>query len=110
MIQSGANVDTMDSERNTPLHLIAKRTCDIDNTLLIIDLLCNIGGAHPDCANDQGQTPLEVVSSIHIKDHLRQKLGVSRLKCVCARYIRKSNIQFRTYQFPLNLVNFIEMH
>ncbi|CAF3089608.1 unnamed protein product [Rotaria sp. Silwood2] len=59
LLQCGANVDAIDSERNTPLHLIAQRKHDIENVLFIINLLCDIGGAHPACVNSQGRTPLE---------------------------------------------------
>ncbi|CAF3523352.1 unnamed protein product [Rotaria sp. Silwood1] len=110
LLQYGANVDAIDSERNTPLHLIAQRKHDIENVLFIINLLCDSGGAHPDCVNDQGRTPLEAASNIHVKEHLRKKIGVGRLKCLCARFIRQRKIVFQNYQLSLCLVNFIEKH
>ena len=110
LLQCGANVDAIDAERNTPLHLIVQRKTDIENVLFIINLLLDTGHAHPDCVNDRGQTPLESVSNVHIKEHLRGKLGVGRLKCLCARLIRKQKIVFQTNQFSSSLVNFLEKH
>ncbi|CAF1282904.1 unnamed protein product [Rotaria magnacalcarata] len=110
LLQCGANVDTVDSKRNTPLHLIAQRTCDIDTVLFIIDMLCNTFGAHSDCVNDQGETPLETASNIRVKEHLRKKIGVGQLKCLCARFIQQTKVVFQDYHFPLTLVNFIEKH
>lgn len=110
LLRCGANVDAIDSDRDTPLHLIAQRKTDIENVLFIINLLCDIGGAHPDCVNDRGQTPLESASNIHVKEHLREKIGVGRLKCRCARLIRQQRIDFQNYQFSSSLIHFIEKH
>ncbi len=110
LLQCGANVDAIDSERNTSLHLIAQRKDDIENILFIINLLCDTGGAHPDCVNNQGQTPLDSAFNIHIKTHLREKIGVGQLKCLCARLIRQREITFQDYKFSSSLVNFIEKH
>jgi hypothetical protein len=100
----------MDLERNTPLHLISQRTSDIENVLFIINLLCDKARAHLDCVNDQNQTPLESTSNVDVKEHLREKIGVGQLKCLCARFIRQQKIDFQKYRFSLSLVNFIEIH
>jgi hypothetical protein len=110
LLQCGANVDVIDSKGDTPLHLIVQRKDDIDNVLFIINLLCDIGGAHPDCVNDQGQTPLELASNVNIKEHVREKIGVGRLKCLCARLIRQQDISFQNYRFSSTLVTFIQKH
>jgi hypothetical protein len=110
LLQCGANIDAIDSRRNTPLHLIAQRKDHIENVLFIINLLCDSGRAHPDCVNDRGQTPLESALNIYVKEHLRAKIGVGRLKCLCARLIRQQEIPFQNYQFSSSLVNFIEKH
>jgi len=110
LLQCGANIDAIDSERETPLHLIAQRKNDIDNVLFIINLLCDTGKAHPDCVNARGQTPLESASNVYVKEHLRGKIGVSRLKCICARLIRQRKLPFQNKQFSSLLVNFIEKH
>ncbi|CAF3631409.1 unnamed protein product [Adineta steineri] len=110
LLQCGANIDAIDLKRNTPLHLIAQRNDDIENILFIINLLCDTGRAHPDCVNDNGQTPLESATNTHVKVHLRKKIGVGQLKCLCARLIRKQKISFKHNQFSSLLVNFIEKH
>jgi Fem-1 family protein b len=110
LLLCGANVEAIDSERETPLHLIAQRKSDIDNVLFIINLLCDTGEAHRDCVNSRGQTPLESALNVHVKEHLRGKIGVDRLKCLCARLIRRREIAFQNNQFSSLLVNFIEKH
>lgn len=110
LLQSGADVDDMDSARNTPLHLIVQRKIDSDSIIPIIDLLCDNAGAHLDCVNDKGQTPLEAASDINVERYFREKIGIRPLKCLCARLIQKSNIRFQNYKFPLILVNFIQKH
>ncbi|UJR29136.1 hypothetical protein I4U23_010350 [Adineta vaga] len=110
LLHCGAYIDAFDAERNTPLHLIAQRKDDIENVLFIINLLCDTGRAHPDCVNTQGQTPLESAANIHVKAHLREKIGVGHLKCLCARLIRRQKIIFDNCQFSSALVNFINKH
>lgn len=110
LLQCGANIDAIDSEKDTSLHLIAQRKDDIENVLFIINLLCDSNGAHPDCINNRGRTPIELASNVHVKEHLREKIGVGRLKCLCARFIRHREIDFQNYQFSSSLVNFIEKH
>ena len=100
----------MDSQRNTPLHLIAQRNDNTDNLLSIIDLLCETGGAHLDCVNEQGQTPLELTTNIQMKVHLRRKLGVGQLKCLCARLIRQRKLPLENGQLASSLTHFIEKH
>ncbi|CAF1361198.1 unnamed protein product [Adineta ricciae] len=110
LLHCGASIDAIDAERNTPLHLIAQRKDDIENVLFIINLLCDAGRAHSDCVNSQGQTPLESASNIHVRTHLQEKIGVNRLKCLCARLIRQKNIMFDNCQFSCLLVDFINKH
>jgi len=92
------------------LHLIAQRKDDIENVLFLIDLLCDTGGAHIDCVNHRGETPLESASNLDVKKYLREKIGVDQLKCLCARFIRQQKIPFDNCQFSILLVNFIEKH
>ena len=110
LLRCGAQVDAFDSQRNTPLHLIVQRNDNTDNLLSIMDLLFDSGGAHLDCVNEQGQTPLELSSNIRMKVHLRGKLGVGQLKCLCARLIRQRQLPFGNDQLASSLVHFIEKH
>ena len=108
LIECGANVDALDSNENTPLHVLIQkgRTSDVLKT---IDVLCD-AGAHLDYVNKEGQTALSSVSSFHIEisQYLKDKIGVVRLKCLCARLIKQ---QF-SYENILStsLVNFVQKH
>jgi Fem-1 family protein b len=108
LIECGANVDTLDSNKNTPLHILVQNIPRSD-VLKTIDLLCD-AGAHLDYVNEEGQTALNSVPSFHIEisQHLKEKMGVTRLKCLCARLIQQ---QF-SYQniLPTSLVNFVQKH
>lgn len=47
---------------------------------------------------------------MRIKEHLREKIGVGQLKCLCARFIRRREIVFQNYGLPVSLIRFIEKH
>lgn len=61
LIRCGANVNAMDNERNTPLHIIVQYEKPISDfhTLhsIILDLVK--AGAHIDIVNSQGKTPFD---------------------------------------------------
>lgn len=112
LLKCGADVDAMDDRRNTPLHLISRRNEEkqIENVIAIIDLLCDYGHAHPDCVNDQNETPIQAVLMPSVKSHLREKSQVTRLKCLCARLIQEQKLMVNESQFPLSLRDFIRIH
>lgn len=110
LLQFDNNVDVLDAQRNTPLHLIAQRREDVDNILVLIDLLCDRFGAHVDCVNIHQQTPLECAANMHVKSRLREKISVGRLKCLCARVIRRGKVPFRNESFSSLLCTFIDKH
>ena len=106
LIQCGANVNAIDTARNTPLHIVAinnKSTCDES----ILKLLCD-AGAHLDYANVLGEIPVDVASNLNIKRLLKSNMKLS-LKCLCARLIQKKNVPFRE-KIAVSLVNFVEKH
>jgi Fem-1 family protein b len=109
LIDCGADVDALNSNRKTPLHLVVQNRTS-SNVLEIVDLLCN-AGAHLDYVNKNGQTPLQSLRSYRCDmiEYLKEKMSVIRLKCLCARIVRQQ-------QFPIenilctSLVNFVQKH
>lgn len=60
LIQCGADVNAMDSERNTPLHIIVGYHKSISDFATLRSIIVDLtkAGAHIDCVNIRGQTPL----------------------------------------------------
>ena len=112
LLKCGARVDAFDNQRNTPLHLITQRKeeKEMENILSIVNLLCDFGQAHVDCVNNQNQTPLDLVVLSAVKDRLKQKFNVNRLKCLCARRIREEKLQIKEISYPNSLKDFIQIH
>jgi hypothetical protein len=69
LIHCGADVDAMDFDGNTPLHILL-RNFSPSYVFKIIDILCN-AGAHLDYVNKKGHTPLKLVSRFHKKSNGR---------------------------------------
>jgi len=109
LIDCGADVNALDIDGNTPLHILVRNTSS-SNVIKIIDIFYN-AGAHLDYVNKKGQTPLESVSSYRFKiiERLKKKMNVSRLKCLCARVIRQQQFSIETI-LSTSLVNFVHKH
>ncbi len=109
LINCGAHVDVLDSNKNTPLHFVVENNFSVD-VMMIVNILSNFG-AHFDHVNSQGQIPLELipVSQHETIQHLKTKMGVRRLKCICARLIQKESLRYENC-FSTSLTNFIVKH
>lgn len=109
LIDCGADVDALDSNKNTPLHVLAGQIPS-SNVLKIIDLLCN-AGAHLDYVNRNEKTPVESVPLYHpmMIENLKKKMDISRLKCLCARVIRQQNFSIENI-LSTSLVSFVQIH
>jgi ankyrin repeat protein len=105
LLQCNAAVNAFDAVRNTPLHVIASSKSACDKSIL--KLLCD-AGAHLDCVNALGQTPIDLATIPDVKQLLKIRMKLS-LKCLCARLIRKKNVPFRE-KIAISLVNFVEKH
>ncbi|CAF3747387.1 unnamed protein product [Rotaria sp. Silwood1] len=109
LLNCGANVEILDSNKNTPLHIIVQNV-SIFNVIIIIDILCNFG-VHLDYVNNKGQIPIELVPSFQneIIQHLKEKMGIRQLKCICAHLIKKECLLYRKF-LSTSLFNFVEKH
>ena len=87
-------MDAVDQVRgNTALHLISQSSLLDDSGVkkAFIELLIN-SGAHVDCVNVDGQTPLDVAIGNDSCILLRSKKSLLRLKCLCARVINDQQL------------------
>ncbi|CAF3765502.1 unnamed protein product [Rotaria sordida] len=105
LLQCGAAVNAYDTIRNTPLHIIASSKSAYNKCVL--NLLCD-AGAHLDCVNAFGQTPIDLATISDIKQLLKSRMKIS-LKCLCAQLIRKKNVPFHD-KIAVSLINFVEKH
>ncbi|CAF2689971.1 unnamed protein product [Rotaria sp. Silwood2] len=72
---------------NTALHLL----CHQSESQTMIKLLLN-AGAHIDCMNRYGLTPLMYATSQETKAFLKSKSTPTRLKCFCASMIARQRL------------------
>ena len=109
LLQSGASVDAIDYQKNTPLHVLLEDPLHVDS-LPIIELLLSYG-AHPDYINSQGQTPLQVIPSTESQISLffKNRVGTDRLKCLCARLIVQQRLSYEQ-RASTSLAHFIQRH
>ncbi|XP_050296415.1 protein fem-1 homolog B isoform X1 [Anthonomus grandis grandis] len=110
LIRCGANVNAMDNDRNTPLHVIVKYNKAILDFLtlhsIIMDLIEN--GAHTDIVNNKGETPMDSSTTGVAEIILKTQIQLS-LKCLAANAIKINNIPYEG-QIPSGLEEFIELH
>uniref|UniRef100_A0A8C6S3I6 Fem-1 homolog b n=1 Tax=Neogobius melanostomus TaxID=47308 RepID=A0A8C6S3I6_9GOBI len=110
LLECGAQVDAVDHEGNTPLHVIVQYDqliCDLLTLHTIITSLVE-AGAHTDMANKQKKTPLDMCSTSAAKDLLKSQMKMS-LQCLAARAVRKHSIPYRN-EIPKTLEEFTEFH
>lgn len=109
LINCGENVDILDSNHNTPLHILVQNDSTSD-ICIIIDLLWK-SGAHLDHVNKKGEIPLDLIPIYHsnISQYLKEKMGIRQLKCICARLIQKECLKYHEF-LSISLINFIEKH
>jgi len=97
---------------DTALHLISR--CSIyghsGNNLLIVKMLIH-AGAHIDCVNKYGQTPLDEAAETEMRTLLRSKQTPPQLKCLCARLINDQKLSYdRLWPSQTALNKFVILH
>ncbi|XP_076177028.1 protein fem-1 homolog B isoform X2 [Ptiloglossa arizonensis] len=110
LVRCGADVNAMDNERNTPLHVIVscrKLISDFETLYSIIMELIE-AGAHMDTVNSRGKTPYYAATTGEAEVILRSQTKLS-LKCMAAKAIKTYNLSY-CEQVPRSLESFIELH
>ena len=105
LLNCGADIDARDARRNTPLQVLVGNSSEPDEAL--VNLLCD-RGAHLDCVNADGETALDIGSSLKIKALLKARMQIS-LKCLCARLIRMNGVPFEG-RINKSLAKFVGNH
>ncbi|XP_028921258.1 protein fem-1 homolog B [Ornithorhynchus anatinus] len=110
LLDCGAEVNAVDLEGNSPLHVIVQYNRPISDFLTLHAIITGLveAGAHTDMTNKQKKTPLDKsttgVSEILLKTQMKLSL-----KCLAARAVRIYNIHYRN-QIPRTLEEFVEFH
>ncbi|XP_051978498.1 protein fem-1 homolog B-like [Xyrauchen texanus] len=110
LIDCGAQVNAVDHDGNSPLHLIVQYNRPISDFLTLHAIIISLveAGAHTDMTNKQKKTPLDKsttgVSEILLKTQMKMSL-----KCLAARAVQQHQILYRN-QIPKNLEEFVEFH
>ncbi|CAF1113190.1 unnamed protein product [Adineta steineri] len=106
----GANVDVLDLNKNTPLHIVVQNETISNEIISIINLLYH-AGAHLDHVNNKRQTPFELIPLFQneVIQHLKQTIDIRSLKCICAQLIQRESLSYENL-LPTSLINFIQKH
>ncbi|XP_066249230.1 protein fem-1 homolog B isoform X1 [Euwallacea similis] len=110
LIRCGANVNAMDNERNTPLHVIVNYHKAISDFLTLHSIITELteNGAHTDIVNNKGETPLEASTTGVAEIILKTQIKIS-LKCIAANAVKVNKVPYRGL-VPSGLEEFIELH
>jgi hypothetical protein len=110
LINCGADVNAMDYERNTPLHVIVNYHKPISDFLTLHSIITDLteAGAHLDCVNKRGETPLDSSATGVAEIILKTQMKLS-LKCMAANAVKHHKLTYQG-QVPQALESFIELH
>lgn len=112
LIDCGCDVNSMDNDRNTVLHVCAEGLNQLlteekyRETLGKIVVLLLERGAHIDCVNNRG---INVAKMLHNRIPAVCVVDYISLKCLAARVIKKYGIKYEG-EIPVSLVPFINLH
>ncbi|KAJ8958631.1 hypothetical protein NQ318_016356 [Aromia moschata] len=111
LIKCGADVNAMDVDRNTPLHVIVNYHKAISDFMTLHSIITDLteNGAHVDCVNKRGETPLESSATGSVAEIILKTQMKLSLKCMAANAVKHHNLTYQG-QVPQALESFIELH
>merc|ERR1712096_324904 len=95
LLQAGADPQSVDRAKNTPLHTIVSYKKIVSDFLTLHAIIMALleHGAHIDSVNGAGQTPLAAATTGVAEIILKSQSEMS-LKCLAAQTIRKFNLKY----------------
>jgi len=110
LLQAGADPQSVDRAKNTPLHIIVSYKKIVSDFLTLHAIIMALleSGAHIDSVNAASQTPLSAAATGVAEIILKSQSEMS-LKCLAAQSIRKYNLNYQG-QVPKSLESFIFIH
>ena len=104
LIEVGANVNALDMDTNTPLHVAAmNKPCKLDIVKLLLD-----SNAHLDACNLDHKTPMQLIRNATIYD-IVAPLKYMNLQCLSASAVIKYGVPYQG-SVTKKLEAFIRMH
>lgn len=110
LIEAGIDVQTMDKDGNTPLHLVVGYQRVVGDFLTLHSIITSLvdAGAHVDVVNKNGKTPMAKASTGVAEIILKSQQKLS-LKCLSARAVKRHGLSY-IGQVPATLEQFIKLH
>ncbi len=110
LIEAGADVQIMDLDGNTPLHLIVGYQRVVGDFMTLHSIIKGLvqAGAHTDVVNKAGKTPMEKASTGVAEIILKSQQKLS-LKCLSAQAVKRHGLSYMG-QVPATLEHFIKLH
>lgn len=110
LIEAGIDVQVMDNDGNTPLHLIVGYQRVVADFLTLHAIITSLvdAGAHVDVVNEEGKTPLAKASTGVAEIILKSQQKLS-LKCLSAQAVKRHGLSY-IGQVPATLEQFIRLH
>ena len=113
LLNAGFDVNAVNEEGDTPLHLAVMPTLKARRSKLrpvltgVMETLFN-GGAHHDFVNNKGKTPMDVAKTDEARMILSERRKLE-LKCISARAVKKFGIPYLGV-VPKTLEKYVSMH
>ncbi|CAF0770585.1 unnamed protein product [Adineta ricciae] len=110
LIECDFDVNAVDINGNTPLHILFRNISDTQLTIAetILDIFLRTNRFHPDYVNKQGKTLLDCTANSQLIELFKRKVVLS-LKCQCALRLNQMKINHESY-LSRNLIEFVRKH
>ena len=110
LLNAGFNVNAIDKNGDTPLHLAVTFRPYNDELHILTDMLTVLldGGAHHDFLNNRGKTAMDMAATDEARRILSERKTLE-LKCIAARAVKKFGLPYLGV-VPKVLEKYISMH